>query len=124
MRREIALSAAHSATFLASSPIAFVEIRAGLARARFTENPPRLNEEEYSRAIRDVAADWGGYFQVDISESLITLAGDLAEKHPLRAYDALHLASALNLRDLAVEDVSVSKWDRDLADASGMKDFL
>ena len=117
-RHEIARSAARTAAYLASSPITFVEIRAGLARARFRENPPRLNDEDYSRAVRELGADWAEYFQIEISESLIRLAGDLAEKHRLRAYDALHLASAVRLRDLAVEDVAISTWDRDLADAS------
>ena len=44
-----------------------------------------------------------------------TAAATLVEKHPLRAADALHLASALELRS---PDLVVAVWDEHLAAAA------
>src|SRR6201999_2901363 len=46
---------------------------------------------------------------------LARAAGELAERHALRGYDAVHLASALAIED---EGLVVATWDRDLATAA------
>jgi uncharacterized protein len=52
---------------------------------------------------------------VEPRTEIVELAGKLAERHALRAYDAVHLASALALRDRLV---AFATWDRGLADAA------
>jgi predicted nucleic acid-binding protein len=52
---------------------------------------------------------------VGIDEALAQRAGELADEHPLRGYDAVHLASALALG--AGETILVT-WDRDLSNAA------
>jgi predicted nucleic acid-binding protein len=103
---------------LYASPIAYVEVRAGLARARFRENPPRLTANNYTRALTEYESDWLRYFQVALSAELVRHAGDLAENHRLRAYDAVHLAAALLTSQETDEDFLISIWDRDLAAAA------
>jgi uncharacterized protein len=39
------------------------------------------------------------YFMAAVDETVINLAGKLVRQHPLRAYDAVQLASALSVRD-------------------------
>lgn len=114
-RFEVAQRLVDEAALLASSPIAYVEVRSGLARAAFKETPPRLRRSEYSRAINVFEADWDLYHRVGISSQLIRSAGDLAETHRLRGYDALHLASSLELKSSRSDDVIVATWDRELA---------
>lgn len=53
---------------------------------------------------------------VGLDDALARSAGDLAERHALRGYDAVHLASALAI-DLPGELV-VATWDRELAAAA------
>lgn len=52
---------------------------------------------------------------VGIDEALARRAGELADAHGLRGYDAVHLASALALG--ATETLLVT-WDRDLGKAA------
>jgi hypothetical protein len=41
--------------------------------------------------------DWINYVQVKVTQELIQFAGNLAEKHALRGFDAIHPASAMIL---------------------------
>ena len=55
---------------------------------------------------------WQDFHIVEVTEPVIEAAGDLAEDHALRGYDAVHLASALR----AAVDILVTA-DRDLLHA-------
>lgn len=63
------------------------------------------------RAIDDLYAE---LHVVGIDGTLAQSAGELAELHGLRGYDAVHLASAISVQDAGLVTVT---WDRDLADA-------
>jgi predicted nucleic acid-binding protein len=52
---------------------------------------------------------------IGIDDALARLAGELAELHGLRGYDAVHLASAISVDDAALVVVT---WDGDLAAAA------
>ena len=117
-RHDIARAAVIDADAVACSLIAFVEVRSGLARARFKDNPARLDGDGYSKVLADFQTDWRTYFRIRMSDRLIRQAADLAEKHRLRAYDAIHLASALAVRERVPDRILVSTWDRELADAA------
>ncbi|MCL5962096.1 MAG: type II toxin-antitoxin system VapC family toxin [Chloroflexi bacterium] len=84
-----------SASAAATSAVAYVEARAAFARKR------RLNlvtDEEYQQILQSFEREWPGYLSVEVSSKLISAAGDLAERHGLRGFDAIHLASALAAR--------------------------
>lgn len=51
---------------------------------------------------------------VEVDAALVEAAGDLAQVHGLKGYDAVQLASALAV---AVQDVLFAAWDRTLAEA-------
>jgi predicted nucleic acid-binding protein len=53
---------------------------------------------------------------VEVSADIVLRAGRLAEQDALRAYDAVHLASALVVGE--AEEVALSCWDDDLRDAA------
>lgn len=65
-----------------------------------------------ARAIDDLYAE---LHVVSIDGALAHSAGELAELHGLRGYDAVHIASAISVGDAALVTIT---WDRDLADAS------
>jgi predicted nucleic acid-binding protein len=64
------------------------------------------------RAIDDLYAELR---VIGIDGALARSAGDLAELHGLRGYDAVHLASAISVEDAGLVVIT---WDRDLADAA------
>jgi predicted nucleic acid-binding protein len=88
-----------------------VELRSALAR-RYRDGS--LNRAEYRRTLRDVAADRPRLFLITVSSRLVRDAGDIAERHRLRAYDAIHLASSLVLQTGAEESVTFACWDKAL----------
>lgn len=100
---------------VATSIIAFVEARAAFARRR---REKRISSAAHARLVRDFEADWGRYLVLEAREPLIRRAGKLTEIHPLRAYDAIHLASAKILREKLAEPVSFTSWGARLVAAA------
>lgn len=79
-----------------SSLVLYPEARAALARAA---REGRLGGARRPRSRRLVDRLWRNVDRIDLTERLAREAGDLAERHALRAYDAVHLASLASLHD-------------------------
>ncbi len=60
---------------------------------------------------------WGTLAAIRLDGRLARLAGSLADRHALTALDAIHLASALSLREPG-EDVAFVTFDRRLREAA------
>lgn len=103
------------AQVVATSLIGYAEARAAFARAK---REARLHAKEYQQALEDLDRDWDSYFVLEVTEDLVRRAGTLAEDHALRAYDALHLASALTLRDRVQRAVAFLCFDGELEAAA------
>ena len=58
---------------------------------------------------------------IGLDEALARTAGELAERHALRGYDAVHLASATAIDD---PDLVIATWDRDLTAAAIAKNHI
>lgn len=90
-----ALIAGNPPPLLISSRLLIVEIASALAR--------RLREKTITRSIfleSRAAFDDDSKFEyqlIDATLEIVTDARDLVCKHPLRSYDAIHLASALKI---------------------------
>ena len=97
-----------NAEVVATSRIAYAETRAAFAR-KFREDG--MTVKEYRNIVQDINRDWENYFIVDVSDPLVKLAGQLAEKHALRGLDAIHLASSVVLRKQAGRPVTFSCFD-------------
>jgi len=99
--REEVQSAVQKAKVVAISDIGYVEACSALARK---EREGFFSEEEYDDAVEHLKRDFREvYLPRSVSGEVITRAGELAREHALRAYDAVHLATALTLRDEARE---------------------
>lgn len=103
------------ARVVATSLIGYVEARAAFARAL---RQARLHAKAYRQAVEDLDRDWDSYFVLEVTADLVRRAGTLAEDHALRAYDALHLASALTLRDRVQRTVAFLCFDGELEAAA------
>jgi uncharacterized protein len=94
---------------VATSRVAYPEARAALAR-RHREGG--LTEAELRRAVADLGQDMAAFVVVELLEQVAHRAGELAERHRLRGFDAVHLASALELSDLVGSGVTFCSFDR------------
>jgi predicted nucleic acid-binding protein len=99
---------------LASVAIAYAEIRAVLAAAHRDRRLTALRLAEAKRALETV---WAGTSTLLVDDDLIHDAGDLAERHRLRGYDALHLAGLVRLGGSGGVDLFAC-WDADLRRAA------
>ncbi len=76
--------------------LTYPEARAALARARRLR---RIGDVQLREAATKLDQKLRGVGYVDVDAVLARRAGDLAETHALRGYDAVHLAAADDLRD-------------------------
>jgi len=106
---------------VATSAVTYVEAKAAFARK---EREGGIGKEEYKRLlVEDFQKDWETYLTIRVSEALIRRAGDLVDKHILRALDAVHLASACMLRERTEHPVVFSSADERLAKAAASEAF-
>ena len=111
----LARAAVGDARLVATSVVAYVEARAAFARRR---REHALSSAAHRRLVHTLDTDWGRYLRIEASEALIHEAAALAERHRLRGYDAIHLASALLLKSRLPEAVVFSSWDLTLQAAA------
>jgi len=109
---ELAAELWGSAYPAASSILAYPEGRAALAAARWLD---RLGKEEHREALAVFEHLYGELVTVGVDQELAARAGEHAESLGLRGYDAVHLATALELGD---PEVVLVTWDRDLSRAA------
>jgi predicted nucleic acid-binding protein len=112
--REVVREAIGAAEVAATSTVAYAEARAALAR-RLREGD--FTEEEHRRAVERLGREWRGYHRLAVSNLVARRAGDLAERHALRGFDAIHLASAARLEE-RFEDLRFLAFDDRLLDAA------
>lgn len=114
---DIATALWDGADAVASSGLAYPEVRAALARALRSN---RLSARSSRTAKKSWESAWGAVVVVEPRPEILIDAGEIAERHGLRGYDAVHLASALALSD---RDLIMAVWDDQLrtgADAAGL----
>jgi predicted nucleic acid-binding protein len=99
------------AEVVATSVVAYPEARAALARQR---REGGLTSAGHDRVRNDFERDWPRYLTIEVSEAVYRSAGDLAEKHRLRGFDSLHLASYLSLLRAAARQIRFSAFDEAL----------
>ena len=93
---------------IATAKIAYAEIFAGLAR-KFRER--HLSRLEYDLTCRQFESDWHAYLRVELGDQILLLARDLIQRHPLRGFDAVHLASAVSLKSALGEEILFAAAD-------------
>lgn len=95
-----------------SSRLLYVESRAAVARAARSGRTTRRRAISARNVIDDL---WQEVTRVDPAEQLIQRAAELSDRHGLRAYDAVHLASCESVGD---DDVVLVAADGNLLSAA------
>lgn len=97
---------------VASVRLAYPETRAALAQAH---RGRRLTARQLRSAVTGLDELFTRLDVVDVDDGLARHAGELAEVHGLRGYDAVHLAAADRLRD---DELVLAAGDRELLAAA------
>lgn len=105
---------------VATATITYAELYAGLTR-KYREG--HVSSDRYALSCRQVDEDWSSYLLVELQQEVIQLARDLIKRHPLRGFDAIHLASALRLKTELDEELSFIAADEKLLGAASAERF-
>jgi predicted nucleic acid-binding protein len=100
-----------SADEVAAARLLWVETAAALARAR---RIGRITARRHRAALDALDDLWRDFRVVEIDETLIRRAAELADRHALRGYDAVHCAPA---ERLDASDLVVASGDKDVLTA-------
>ncbi len=104
------------AEIVVTSVVAFAETRAALARLR---RGKFLAPARYADAKRHFADDWAALLTLDVTDELARTAGDLAEKHAVRGFDSIHLATFVHVLERRPDDeVHFSSYDQQMVAAA------
>jgi len=99
------------------SLLGYTELRAAVAAAIRGE---RVRASD-APALRDrVEAIWDQVLGIDVDDRVVRAAGELADRHGLRAADAIHLASAIRIREA---DTAFVTFDARLREAAAAERF-
>ena len=103
-----------------TSQVAYAESCSALARRK---RDKRLTEEEFETARKHLDELWPQMDTILVHE---IRAGELAVKHVLRGFDAIHLAAALELRTMDDKpiDVTFCSFDDRQNEAARAEDLL
>src|ERR1019366_8479834 len=84
------------------SSVAYVEIHSAMGRRR-REGSLKINEMD--KLLGDFETHWFEFGKVPLDDVILKRAGTLCLKHPIRALDAIQLASALHVRNQLEEPI-------------------
>lgn len=114
-------------TDLIVSRIARVEVPSALWRKH---RQGELAADDLATLLATFESDWiqaghdDGPFQIiDVSHGILELAASSLARHPLRAYDALQLASAMAAREVDEGVSEFACFDRQLREAASAEGF-
>lgn len=110
-----ARAAVEAADAVATSRVAFAEAHAAFAAAARIGCITAAERAAIAALFR---TDWRAYVVIAVTQPLVELAADLASNYDLRGFDAIHLASAVLLRQRTGHSVRFLAWDRHLANAA------
>ena len=77
--------------------------------------------ERLVRALHSFQKDWKSFIRVEVNDNLNEVIDKIITKHPLRGFDAIHLASALIAYERLSEDFLFACFDRKLIQAAQME---
>ncbi len=98
-----------------TSKLAYPEILSGFGRKK---RDKEIGEKEYRTAVTNFEADWPALLIIEYQDELLEIIKLLAEKHPLKGADLVHLASVLWLQKAAREKLTLVASDIQLIKAS------
>ncbi len=86
-----------------------------MCRAGFVETVRAVGLSAGRAAVKKVREEWPAFDVIEVDQSLVEDAANLAIDLELRSLDALHLAAALVIAD---DDLVLATWDRRLHTAA------
>jgi predicted nucleic acid-binding protein len=100
---------------VATSSIAYAEASASFHRKK---REAKIKPTVFGKILRNFHDDWSSFICVEVNNEINAKIDTLVERHPLRGFDAIHLASALILHETASEEFLFGCYDQRLLKAA------
>jgi len=100
---------------MAASVVAYPEARAAFARLKVQGI---TTEAKHQQRLAQLNLDWGNLLHIELVPAVVRSAGDVAEVYGLRGFDAIHLASALWLKEKTSTPLFFAVFDQRLRAAA------
>lgn len=97
------------------SKVAYAELLMTFRRKR---EEGLLSKKDFSSLCRTLDRDWSGFLLVEVSDEVMEIIRRRCLRHPLRALDAIHLSSALWVKNLVKGPIGMVCSDRRLTHAA------
>ncbi|MBW1804451.1 MAG: type II toxin-antitoxin system VapC family toxin [Deltaproteobacteria bacterium] len=117
------LSRWKSATQLVTSFVTYAETMAAIYRKK---REAELAETLIRKITQSFHLDWQSFIRVEVNDQLNGFIDRVIEGHPLRGFDAIHLASAMAIHERLPENFVFACFDSRLlqaARAQGLETF-
>jgi predicted nucleic acid-binding protein len=111
------------ATEIATSSVAFAEAMAAFYRKKRESS---IEDEIIRQIVDDFHEDWLSFIRIQVNEELNSYVDTILKAHPLRGFDAIHLASAIVLHEKIPADLLFMCFDQKLTaavKAEGLQTF-
>jgi predicted nucleic acid-binding protein len=104
-----------AATEIVTSAVAYAETMASIYRKKREAD---LEETSIRKIVESFRTDWQSFIRVEVTEDLNEYIHKVLLVHPLRGFDAIHLASAKVVQEKLPEDFVFACFDHGLARAA------
>ena len=111
------------ATEIVTSSVAYAEAMASFYRKK---RATAFEDELMEQIVSDLRADWHSFIRIQVNDELNEYIDKAIEAHPLRGFDAIHLASAMIMHEKFQADLLFTCFDKRLtkaAQAEGIRTF-
>jgi uncharacterized protein len=109
-----------AATEIVISSVAYAEALAAFYRKKREAGLKKAGAKKILDAFR---LDWNSFIRVEVNDGLDEYLDRILERYPLRGFDAIHLASAVLVRDGLKEDMLFVCFDQVLSLAARQEGF-
>jgi len=106
------ISRCQEAEEIVTSSVAYAETMACFYRKK---REAKLSHGFMGKITELFRTDWGSFIRVEVNDELNQYIDMVVRKHPLRGFDAIHLASALVIHERLREDFLFVCFDNKLA---------
>jgi len=112
------LSKWKEATHIVTSSVAYAETIASLCRKK---REVELSSKVFNKLVNSFHLDWETFIRVEVNDALNETIHKVVAKHPLRGFDAIHLASAIITHERINEAFLFACFDQKLINGAQME---
>lgn len=105
---------------IVTSAVAYAETLAAIFRKKREAN---LDDVDVAKIVAGFKEDWDSFIRVAAGDNLNEILDQILLRHPLRGFDAIHLASALLVKNRLAEKFLFCCFDNRLSAAAEKEGF-